>query len=152
MAHIRRVKKELQEIQRETSEGTLNISAGLVKDNLMHWTATIFGPEKTAFEGGVFKLEITFGNDYPFRAPKFKFLTPIFHPNINSKGDICLDILKQQWSPAFTVTKVLLCISSLLADPNPDDPLNTDAATLYKTNRKLYEETVKEYVAKYANN
>ena len=152
MANMRRVKKELQEIERDINEGNLNISAGMVKDNIMHWTATIIGPEKTSFVGGIFKLDIKFDNDYPFRAPKFKMLTPIFHPNINTSGDICLDILKQQWSPAFTVTKVLLCISSLLADPNPDDPLNTDAATLYKTNRPLYKQTVKEYVAKYANN
>jgi ubiquitin-conjugating enzyme E2 D/E len=87
------------------------------------------GPEDSPYSGGVFFLNIYFPTDYPFKPPKITFATRIYHPNINSNGGICLDILKDQWSPALTISKgifliiVLLSISSLLTDPNPDDPL-----------------------------
>ncbi len=81
------------------------------------------GPEGSPYQGGLFFLDIKFSLDYPFTPPKCTFKTKVYHPNINSSGGICLDILKNQWSPALTITKVLLSISSLLSDPNPDDPL-----------------------------
>jgi len=115
-----------------------------------HWQATILGPPETPFAGGVFYLEIWFPVDYPFKAPKVKFKTKIYHPNINSDGAICLDILKDAWSPALTVSKVLLSISSLLADPNPDDPLVTDIAEQYKRDRSKYEAKAREYTRNYA--
>ena len=90
--------------------------------------ATILGPTDSPFEGGVFFLNIHFPTDYPFKPPKFAFTTRIYHPNINSNGAICLDILRSQWSPALTVAKVLLSICSLLCDPNPDDPLVTSCS------------------------
>ena len=75
------------------------------------------------YNGGVFFLDIHYPTDYPFKPPKVTFRTRIYHCNINSSGQICLDILKDQWSPALTISKVLLSICSLLTDANPHDPL-----------------------------
>merc|ERR1719498_2078576 len=108
------------------------------------------GPSKSPYQGGVFFLQINFPSDYPFKPPKVKFLTKIYHPNINKAGGICLDILKDQWSPALTISKVLLSICSLLTDPNPDDPLVSDIAKQFKIDRKKHDETAKIWTQKYA--
>ena len=102
------------------------------------------------YQGGVFFLTIKFPTDYPFKPPKVQFNTKIYHPNINANGGICLDILKDQWSPALTISKVLLSICSLLTDPNPNDPLVPEIAQLYKTNKPEYEKTAREWTRKYA--
>ena len=108
------------------------------------------GPEDSPYTGGVFFLNIHFPTDYPFKPPKLTFVTRIYHPNINSNGGICLDILKDQWSPALSITKVLLSICSLLADPNPNDPLELDIAKVYKTNKAEFDRIAREYTIKYA--
>ena len=144
----RRIAKELKDLE-STDLGTC--SAGPSKpDDLYNWTATIIGPSECPYAGGVFHLSITFPVDYPFKPPKVTFITKIYHPNINSNGGICLDILKDQWSPALTISKVLLSISSLLTDPNPDDPLVPDIANLFKSDRKRYNENAKEWTRKFA--
>jgi ubiquitin-conjugating enzyme E2 D/E len=99
------------------------ISAGCKGDDLFAWTATLVGPKDSPYEGGIFFLDVHFPVDYPFKPPKVTFVTRVYHPNVSSNGSICLDILKDAWSPALTISRVLLSISSLLTDPNPDDPL-----------------------------
>ncbi|TKS89010.1 biquitin-conjugating enzyme E2 [Collichthys lucidus] len=94
-------------------------SAGPKGDNIYEWRSTILGPPGSVYEGGVFFLDIAFTPDYPFKPPKVTFRTRIYHCNINSQGVICLDILKDNWSPALTISKVLLSICSLLTDCNP---------------------------------
>ncbi|KFH03975.1 ubiquitin-conjugating enzyme subfamily protein, partial [Toxoplasma gondii TgCatPRC2] len=113
---LKRINKELNDLSKDPPT---NCSAGPVGDDMFHWQATIMGPEDSPYSGGVFFLNIHFPSDYPFKPPKVNFTTKIYHPNINSQGAICLDILKDQWSPALTISKVLLSISSLLTDPNP---------------------------------
>ena len=108
------------------------------------------GPDDSAYAGGVFFLNIHFPTDYPFKPPKVTFTTRIYHCNINSNGSICLDILKDQWSPALTISKVLLSISSMMTDANPDDPLVPEIAHLYKTDRKKHDENAKSWTTKYA--
>ncbi|MBA0589701.1 hypothetical protein Gorai_018436 [Gossypium raimondii] len=117
---------------------------------MFHWQATIMGPPDSPYAGGVFLVTIHFPPDYPFKPPKFAFRTKVFHPNINSNGSICLDILKEQWSPALTISKVLLSICSLLTDPNPDDPLVPEISHMYKTDRAKYESTARIWTQKYA--
>lgn len=117
---------------------------------MFHWQATIMGPEESPYSGGVFFLDIHFPADYPFKPPKVHFTTRIYHCNINSNGGICLDILKDQWSPALTISKVLLSICSLLTDPNPDDPLVPDIAQLLKTDKARHDSTAREWTSKYA--
>jgi ubiquitin-protein ligase len=86
------------------------------------WQAVIFGPEDTPWEGGTFKLNLTFSEDYPNKAPVVKFESKMFHPNIYNDGGICLDILQNQWSPIYDVSAILTSIQSLLCDPNPNSP------------------------------
>ena len=144
----KRIKKDLINMM---NNPPLNCSAGLISDdNLYEWQGTIIGPSGTPYANGAFQLYITFPKDYPFRPPKVKFKTPIYHPNINSSGEICLDILKDKWSPALTIQKVLLSLCSLLNDPNPDDPLVPDIARLYKTNRNKFNENAINWTYAYA--
>ena len=144
---IRRLNQEITELQ---SNPVTNCSAGPAKSDITHWKATIFGPEGTPYHGGVFNLDVKFPPDYPFKPPSINFTTKIYHPNINSAGIICLDILKTQWSPALTVSKVLLSILSLLTDPNPNDPLVPDIAQLYKSDKGLYEEKARQWTQRFA--
>lgn len=144
---ISRLQKELANIKKDPPFG---ISAGPRDDNLMIWDATIVGPKDTPYEGGIFRLEILFPNEYPFRPPKVRFLTRVYHPNINLKGGICIDILKDKWAACLMARTVLLSISSLLAKPNPEDPLVPEIAKTYKTNRELYNNVAKLWTIKYA--
>jgi len=144
---LKRIGKELADMSRDPPA---SCSAGPVGDDLFHWTATIMGPEDSPYTGGVFFLDIHFPTDYPFKPPKVQFQTKVYHPNINKNGNICLDILKEQWSPALTISRVLLSISSLLTDPNPDDPLVPEIAHQFKSNRAAYEATARDWTAKFA--
>lgn len=144
-------KRLIFEVKNLRNSELSEISAGPKdKDNLYEWEAILMGPPDTPFEGGAFKLAINFPKNYPFKPPKIEFITKMYHPNIDSRGSICLDILKSQWSPALNITKVLLSLSSLLMDPNPDDPLDSNVAYVYKNDRQRYNQTVREWVKKYA--
>ena len=144
---LRRINMELRSLETEPIDG---ISAGPISNDILKWRASIFGPQNSPYEGGVFSLKITFPQDYPFRPPVCIFETKIYHCNVNDDGGICLDILKDNWSPALTISKVLLSLSSLLCDPNPNDPLKPDIAQLYKQNRKQHDENAKQWTRKYA--
>ncbi|CAN7090584.1 unnamed protein product [Brassica rapa subsp. narinosa] len=143
----KRILKELKDLHKDPPS---SCSAGPVAEDMFHWQATIMGPSDSPYSGGVFLVTIHFPPDYPFKPPKVAFRTKVFHPNVNSNGSICLDILKEQWSPALTISKVLLSICSLLTDPNPDDPLVPEIAHMYKTDRAKYESTARSWTQKYA--
>lgn len=95
-------------------------------------------------------MDVVFPPDYPFKPPKITFRTRIYHCNINSQGQICLDLLKDNWSPAITISKLLLSISSLLSDCNPLDPLVGAIAQQYLSEREEHDRMAGEWTLKYA--
>ena len=148
-AAIKRLMKEYKNLEKDVLP---NLTAGPIQSNdMFKWAATIQGPPDSPYAGGTFHLKITFPTDYPFSPPQISFITPVYHPNITtSNGSICLDILKTMWSPALSVGKILLSISSLLTDANPDSPLEGGIASIYKTNREQYNTNAKEFTKKHA--
>jgi len=124
-------------------------------DQVNELEALIEGANDTPYANGHFKLEITISDSYPLEPPKVRFLTKIYHPNIEN-GRICLDTLvmppKGQWKPALNVEKVLLTIQALLSKPNPDDGLIPEISVEYKDNYSLFEAKAREYTKKYATN
>jgi len=145
----RRLQREYTEVK---NDPPANCSAGPVNEaDFFNWEAVIFGPSDSPFAGGIFRLTIRFPSDYPFKPPIVTFKTKIYHPNINSAGGICLDILKGQWSPALSVSKVLLSILSLLTDANPNDPLMPDIARQFTNDRAAYDAAAKEWTRMYAS-
>lgn len=146
---LRRLQREYTELQ---ADPPANCTAGPASDaDFFTWEAMIFGPGDSPFTGGVFRLQIRFPTDYPFKPPLIIFKTKIYHPNISASGNICLDILKGQWSPALSISKVLLSILSLLTDANPADPLVPEIANLYKRDRAAYDEKARQWTQAYAN-
>mmetsp|Transcript_45473 Transcript_45473/g.99010 ORF Transcript_45473/g.99010 Transcript_45473/m.99010 type:complete len:170 (-) Transcript_45473:51-560(-) len=139
----RRLMRDLKKLQSDPPQG---ISASPLKDDIMKWTAVMFGPDDTPWEGGTFQLEVSFTEEFPTKAPHVKFLTKMFHPNIYNNGEICLDILQNQWSPIYDISAILTSIQSLLMDPNPNSPANSEAAKLWSENRREYNRRVTEIV------
>ena len=167
----RRLRREVIQMENDPPE---NCYASPSEESIFFWYATIIGPADSPFEGGVFKLTLQFCQDYPFKPPIVRFVTKMFHPNINSRGRICLDVLKENWNPVLTIGKLLLSITSFLVDPNPEDPLVAEVARydfieiclrkifdwifdsnlfsfrLFKENKEEYVKRAKEYTEKYA--
>mmetsp|Transcript_20253 Transcript_20253/g.28485 ORF Transcript_20253/g.28485 Transcript_20253/m.28485 type:complete len:194 (+) Transcript_20253:104-685(+) len=149
MQNASRVRKELKEVQGESESA--GVSAKLLDGKLNHWKGEIKGPEDTPYEGGVFVVDIQIPDNYPFVPPKMRFDTKIWHPNVSSaNGAICLDILKDEWSPALTMRTALLSLQALLCDPNPSDPQDAQVASQYKKNKKEWEATAKFWTQTYA--
>jgi len=142
-----RIVKETQRLLTQPAPG---ISAAPHNDNLRYFDVIITGPSQSPYEGGSFKLELFLTDDYPMAPPKVRFLTKIYHPNIDRLGRICLDILKDKWSPALQIRTVLLSIQALLSAPNPDDPLANEVAQHWKTNERTALDTAREWTRKFA--
>ena len=143
----RRIIKETQRLRTEPVPGICVVPD---ESNLRYFHVDILGPEDSPFEGGSFSLELFLPEEYPMAAPKVRFLTKIYHPNIDKLGRICLDILKDKWSPALQMRTVLLSIQALLSAPNPDDPLDNEVAEIWKVNEVKAITTAKEWTAKFA--
>jgi len=145
---LKRIQRELADIQKNPP---VNCSAGPKEDDMFEWEAFLLGPEDTPYAGGMFFLDIKFPGDYPLKPPTVSFRTKIYHCNINDSGTICLDILKDKWTPALTIGKVLLSISSLLEDCNPESPLRSHIAKQYKENRAEHDRVAREWTRQHAN-
>ncbi len=147
MSTLQRLNYELKNIEELKQFGVIIETEN---DNIYKWIIIMDGPVNSPYEGGKFTLSIDFPSNYPFSPPLINFITRIYHCNINNSGGICLDILKDQWSPALTVNKVIISIISLLNDPNPHDPLVTDIANIYLQDKNLYLENAKKHTRIYA--
>ncbi|XP_016961759.1 ubiquitin-conjugating enzyme E2 N [Drosophila biarmipes] len=140
----------LKETQCLLADPTPGISAIPDESNARYFHVLVCGPHDSPFEGGVFKLELFLPGDYPMKAPMVRFLTKIYHPNIDSLGRICLDVLKDRWSPALQIRTILLSIQALLSAPNTDDPLVNDVAQLWKVNQERAIQKAREWTLRYA--
>lgn len=145
-----RVQKELKECNRDTEISGVSISLHDGAD-LTHLCGTIAGPVGTPYEGGTFVIDIQLLSDYPFEPPKMQFVTRVWHPNISSQnGAICLDILKDQWSPALTLKTALLSLQALLSAPAPDDPQDAVVAQQYIRDYRKFAGTARHWTETFA--
>lgn len=149
MVDFGRIQKELKEIDSDKASG---VTAEVVADNLQHLIGSVPGPKDTPYEGGLFRVDIQLDAQYPFAPPKMRFMTRVWHPNVSSaNGAICLDILKDQWSPALTLKTALLSLQALLASPQPDDPQDAVVANQYRTDFRTFEATARYWTEAFAN-
>jgi ubiquitin-conjugating enzyme E2 D/E len=144
---IGRIQKEFRDL---SSAPPVNCFATPDSHDLFHWTGTISGPQQTPYESGTFSIDISLPRDYPFDPPSIIFKTKIYHPNVSSKGMICLGILIDKWIPAFTIANALTSILELLEKPNIEDPLLPGLANQLKTDPEKFWKTAREWTQKYA--
>ncbi|XP_076234772.1 ubiquitin-conjugating enzyme E2 T [Calliopsis andreniformis] len=141
-----RLNRELERLAQNPIEG---ISCYPKSDNLDKLVATIVGPSRSPYDGGVFQLEINISDQYPFEPPRITFQTPVYHPNIDNKGRICMDLLnmppKGSWKPTIGLKNLLEAVQCLLENPNPEDPLMADIAEEYKFNRQQFERKARKF-------
>lgn len=142
-----RLLKDLIQLQSLTINDGIT-AAPINQSNLFEWQAIILGPDQTSYEGGIYELTLSIPCDYPIKPPKVRFKTEIFHPNIYTNGDICIDILQNQWSEVMSIEKILLSIRSLLNEPNEKSPANPEAALLYKEHRHEFHQRVRNDIDK----
>ncbi|KAK9806954.1 hypothetical protein WJX72_008637 [[Myrmecia] bisecta] len=148
MLDLNRVQKELKEIERDKASG---VTVQVIGSNLQRLTGTVQGPADTPYSGGVFIVDIQLDDQYPFTPPKMRFTTKVWHPNVSSaNGAICLDILKDQWSPALTLKTALLSLQALLSSPEPDDPQDAVVAKQYLSDYPSFQRTARQWTDTYA--
>ena len=149
MSSVKRITNEIKEIKKLIDGDTIDnhrfIDIIVNEHDINKMTIICLGPKETPYEEILSTISVSIPYEYPFSAPKIKFVNKIFHPNISIDGEICLDVLKDKWSPVFTLRTILISIMSLLSDPNPDSPLNGEAARMY-VNRKKSNSDLKIYI------
>ncbi|CAE6493156.1 unnamed protein product [Rhizoctonia solani] len=147
-ARLRRVNKEIADCKNDKAS---KISIDLIDDNPFHLCGSFPGPEDTPYQGGIYQVDIVIPDSYPFQPVKMKFITKVYHPNISSaSGAICLDILKDAWSPVLTLKSTLISLQSLLCSPEPDDPQDAEVAKHYLTSRSSFNDTARYWAEIYA--
>lgn len=158
---ILRLIKDEKESKSDSYKSYFNIKPKIIKSvtedgniedikDYMNWEGVLYGQKDTPYEDGVFNIMISMPDKYPLKPPIIKYLTKIYHPNIAVNGVICLDILKNHWSPALGITRALVSIISMMAQPNASDPLNTDAGDLYLKDKSRYEMMARTWTVEFA--
>ncbi|CAL9737155.1 ubiquitin-conjugating enzyme E2 1 [Monosporozyma servazzii] len=150
MSRGKRIMKELQAVR---DDPTANIELFFVNESdIHHLKGTFLGPPGTPYENGKFIIDIEVPMEYPFKAPKMKFDTKVYHPNISSvTGAICLDILKDAWSPVITLKSALISLQALLQSPEPNDPQDAEVARHYLKDKESFNKTAKLWTKLYAS-
>ena len=119
-----------------------------IENDVMKWIVVIFGTQGSLFEDGIFKLAMTFCQDYPYKPPQVNFLTKMFHPNVALDGTVCPEIIERNWSPATNVVSIVKRLQSLLDNPCSDKVTcyNPSATELFLTNKQEYEKFVNDCI------
>lgn len=157
---IKRLKAEMKELQ-DKPPGSIGVTVGFADKqsrDIFHWIITMTGPKGTPYSGGLFILTADFQEDYPKSRPEVQFKTEIYHCNVGlassaNKGHVCISSINNWESQPDHLRKmnnILWDIYSLFYRQNPEDPMNGEAANLYKTNKEKFDQKVKEYVEKNA--
>ncbi|KAH7927662.1 hypothetical protein BV22DRAFT_1151160 [Leucogyrophana mollusca] len=147
-ARLRRVNKEIADCKNDRSS---NIRIDLIDSSPFHLKGSFPGPQDTPYEGGHFEVDIVIPDSYPFQPVKMKFITKVYHPNVSSaSGAICLDILKDAWSPVLTLKSTLISLQSLLCSPEPNDPQDAEVAKHYTTSKRSFDDTARYWTQIYA--
>jgi len=148
MTALRRIQKELSDLNAKPLQ---NVTFVVDETNILNWSVTIKASADGPYKGGKFIFDLKFDQQFPFKAPDVKFRTKIYHPGINEEGAICLLLLKDEWKPAISLSRVLTTIQEKLNNPSPDDPFNPDIAAELKDNKAKFLATAKEWTKKYAS-
>jgi len=147
-----RIQREILSLKKNPPPGISCYPVDEAANNVL--TASIVGTTGSPYEKGVFQLEVTVGDRYPFEPPRVRFRTPLYHPNVDGAGRICLDMLKMppsgSWKPVFTIEGLLTSIQYLMTNPNPDDPLMPDIASQYKYNKEEFNREARAWTQKHA--
>ena len=139
-------KKLLSDFENMQNNPSDNFSAVPNETNVMIWNAVIFGPQDSPYEDGVFKLTLTFCDEYPYIPPKVQFTSKMFHPNIFSDGKVCPEILQNGWTPAIGVASILTIIRSNLCNPSIKYEANLKACDMFQNNFEDYKKEVENCV------
>ncbi|KXN82569.1 Ubiquitin-conjugating enzyme E2 D4 [Leucoagaricus sp. SymC.cos] len=145
MATLRRIQKEITEIQKNPIE---SITVAPQEDNLFEWKCTIKGASDSPYKGGTFHFNLSLPPNFPFKAPTVTFTTKIYHPGINEEGAICVPILRDEWKPTVTLSSVLQTIKEKVNNPSADDPFEPDIAAVLKNDKSKFNSTAKEWIKK----
>ena len=143
-------------LMKEYNDLTANPPEGIVvtSDNPgMHWDVLMSGPKETPYEGGTFMVKIEFPDNYPFKPPKAKFVTKIYHPSIKQdSGDICQDIYEKDWVPTKTMKSVIDILKTMLVAPDAETPLEVEIGNEFSKDRPKFNQKAAEFTKKYATN
>ncbi|KAL4265526.1 ubiquitin-conjugating enzyme family protein [Pleurotus pulmonarius] len=132
---MRRLMRELTELKKSPPEG---IRVQTSEDNMLDVTGIIEGPEGTPYADGYFKVKFKFTEEFPAAPPKCWFATKIFHPNVSTAGEICVNTLKKDWKSEYGIGHILLTVKCLLIYPNPESALDEEAGKLLLEDYKSY--------------
>jgi len=140
---IKLILKECKEIRSEIDSDIIDnhrfIDIMTNENDVFKFNVVFLGPKDSPYEETINNISINVQKEYPNKAPTIKFVNKIYHPNVSTDGMICLDVLKENWKPIYTFRTIIMSIISLLSDPNPESPLNGEAAKLYKESLKCVE-------------